>query len=181
MAAFSDSLIRPLGPGDAGAFRAQRLQALATAPEAFGASHAEEAARPLSAFAERLAPPAPSLVFGAFVRDELVGSAGFLAATSAKSRHKGTLWGVYVMPEQRGRGFARRLVEAVIAHAAQHVLILNANVVTTNAVARALYETLGFRGYGIEAKALCVDGVFHDEALLALDFSETPTTPSLRA
>jgi ribosomal protein S18 acetylase RimI-like enzyme len=132
--------------------------------------------RPFSAFAERIAPAAPSLVFGAFARQELVGMAGFLAGTSAKSRHKGMLWGVYVMPKQRGRSLARQLVEAVIAHAAQHVLVLNANVVTTNTAARTLYEKLGFRCYGVEAKALCVNGVFYDEALLALDFSRVPQT-----
>jgi len=163
--------IKPLNATHAEAYRNLRLQALATAPEAFGASHAEEAARPLSAFAERINPPEPSRVFGAFAGNQLVGIAGFMVATSPKSRHKGTLWGVYVAPEQRGRGIARGLVEAVIAHATRHVVMLQANVVMTNQHARTLYEGLGFQTYGIETKALCVDGVFHDEALLALDLS----------
>ena len=163
--------IAALTRDDAQTYRRLRLQALETAPEAFGASHAEEAARPLVAFAERISPQEPSRVFGAFAADELVGIAGFVVSTSPKSRHKGTLWGVYVAPEQRCRGVARRLVEAVIAHAARHVVVLNANVVTSNATARTLYERLGFRCYGTEAKALYVDGAFYDEALLALDFS----------
>jgi GNAT superfamily N-acetyltransferase len=163
--------IRPLGQADAEAYRRLRLEALQRHPEAFGASYAEEAARPLQAFAERIAPLPPSRVFGGFAGNELVGIAGFLSGTSPKSRHKGTLWGVYVAPSQRGCGLARRLVEAVIAHAAQHVVVLNANVVTSNATARTLYERLGFRCYGTEEKALCIDGVFRDEALLVLDFS----------
>lgn len=171
MASESTILIRPLGPEDAEAFRSLRLAALLATPEAFGASHAEEAARPLSAFEARLSPQQPSLVFGAFLDGSLVGTAGFLAMTSAKSRHKGTLWGVYVAPDARGHGIGAKLVGAVIAHARRHVLILQANVVTTNRTAYLLYESLGFTPYGIESKALCVDGVFHDEALLALDFT----------
>ena len=167
-----DVTIRPLDATDAEAYRALRLQALLQAPEAFGASHAEEAARPLAAFVERITPAPPSLVFGAFANAELVGMAGFLTGNSEKSRHRGTLWGVYLAPDWRGRGIARALVEAVRAHAAQHVLVLQARAVTTNGVALRLYERLGFKPYGIEAKALRVDGTFFDEALLALDFSE---------
>jgi ribosomal protein S18 acetylase RimI-like enzyme len=165
---------RPLVAADAEAYRALRLAALLGHPEAFGASHAEEAARPLSVFAERIVPPEPSRVFGALLGNELVGIAGFLASPSPKSRHRGTLWGVYVAPEQRGIGLAVALVEAVIAHAERHVLVLQARAVTSNIMALRLYERLGFISYGVEAKALCVDGVFHDEALLALDFSPEP-------
>ncbi|AOO83465.1 hypothetical protein [Bosea vaviloviae] len=42
----------------------------------------------------------------------------------------------------------------------------------TDGVALRLYERLGFKPYGIESKALRIDGTFFDEALLALDFSE---------
>jgi len=178
----SDPLrIADLTAADAQAFRSLRLAALQGHPEAFGASYADEAARSLAAFAERVVPAPPSRVYGAFLERDLVGMAGFLAATSIKTRHRGTLWGVHVAQEQRGRGIARRLVESVIAHAGHHVLVLQARVVTSNTVARTLYERLGFRSYGVEAKALCVDGVFYDEALLALDFSEAHTPPSLRA
>lgn len=162
--------IRPLAAADAEAYRAIRLAALAEAPEAFGASLTEESARPLERFAERLTPPAPSLVFGAFAGSALVGTAGFLAGSSEKSRHRGTLWGVYVAPAARGRGTGEALVAAAIAQAKRHVVVLQARVVSTNRTARKLYERLGFRPYGIEAKALCVAGVYVDEALLALEF-----------
>jgi GNAT superfamily N-acetyltransferase len=169
MASDSNILIRPLGPDDAEAFRSLRLSALLTTPEAFGASHAEEAAQPLSVFEARLSPESPGQVFGAFLGDSLVGTAGFLATNSAKTRHKGKLWGVYVAPDVRGHGAGEKLVTAVIEHARRHVLILQANVVTTNRAAYVLYEKLGFAPYGIESRGLCIDGVFHDEALLALE------------
>lgn len=170
----ADILIRPLGRDDAEAFRSLRLTALETSPEAFGASHAEEATQPVSFFASRLSPEPPGQVFGAFLGDVLVGMAGFGGSNSAKSRHKGRLWGVYVMPAARGHGLGGKLVSAVIEHARRHVLILQANVVTSNRTAYLLYERLGFAPYGIESKALCVDGTFHDEALLALDLREAP-------
>lgn len=164
--------IRALGAPDAEAFRTLRLAGLADAPEAFGASLAEESSRPLERFAERLTPPAPSLVFGAFSGSELVGIAGFLAYEGEKHRHIGLLWGVYLLPAQRGRGIAARLIETLIAHARQHIVVLHADVGVDNRAARRLYEGLGFKLYGVQPKALCVDGRYIDEAMLALDFTE---------
>lgn len=161
--------IRALTPADADAFRAFRLLALAASPEAFGLSVAEEEALAPEIFRERLAGGGGSAVFGAFADGHLVGIAGFLPGVRAKARHKGTLWGVFVAPEWRGHGLARRLVEEVIAHARGLVLLLQATVVTTNASARGLYHRLGFAPYGLEERGLCVDGTFYDEELLVLD------------
>ncbi len=171
--------IRPLTAADATDFRALRLAALADAPEAFGASHADEAGQPLAVFAGRLAGEPPSRVFGAFLGGALVGMAGFRPATGAKSRHRATLWGVYVAPAGRKRGLGEALVSAAIAYAQEHVLIVQARVVTANRAAYALYLRLGFRPYGVEAKALRLGDVFYDEALLALDFSEQMAPPRL--
>lgn len=168
------AIIRPLSAADAPAYRSMRLAALAETPEAFGASHDEEAAQPLEWFAAGLKSSGSQRRFGAFAGDGLVGAAGFrVYDITAKSRHKGALVGVHVVPDWRGRGLGRRLVEAVIAHAREHVVVLQAGVGTGNLPARRLYARLGFRDYGIEPKALLVDGVYIDEALLALDFSET--------
>lgn len=163
--------IRALGASDAEAFRILRLAGLADTPEAFGASLAEESARPLERFTERLTPPAPSLIFGAFSGPDLVGIAGFVAYEGEKHRHIGLLWGVYLLPDQRGRGIAARLIGTLIAHARQHVAILHADVGVDNHAARRLYEGLGFKLYGVQPKALCVGGRYIDEAMLALDFT----------
>jgi RimJ/RimL family protein N-acetyltransferase len=163
--------IRPLTAADAPAYRALRLSALAHAPAAFGASHGEESAQPLDWFTARITPPPPSRVYGAFNRTALVGIAGFLAYGGEKKRHIGLLWGVHVAPAGRARGIATALLGAVIAHARQHVLVLHADVGIDNQQARRLYERLGFRSYGVQPKALRIDGVFHDEAMLALDFT----------
>ena len=168
----SQTMIRPLVTADADAFRALRLDALATAAEAFGSSHDEEAAFPLETFRARIEGPEPSAIFGAFADGGLVGMAGFLASEKRKQRHKGTLWGVFVRPAWRGHGLGERLVKRVVEHAGQHVTILHASVVTTNQRARMMYQRLGFKPYGVEWQALCVDGIFYDEELLALDLNQ---------
>jgi RimJ/RimL family protein N-acetyltransferase len=165
-------MIRVLGEPDAEAYRDLRLTALATSPEAFGSSYEEEARLSLDGFRARVTATGPDLIFGGFADHRLVGVAGFVANDRVKKRHKGTLWGVFMMPEWRGRGLGAQLVSNVVTHAADHVLILQATVVTSNQTARRIYARLGFTAYGIEPRALCIDGVFHDDELLALDLSQ---------
>ena len=165
-------LIRPLTAADATAYRTLRLQALRDHPDAFGASYEDEVARSLEMTARRLDGGPLNCVFGAFAGDDLVGTAGFIVPDrSAKSRHKGLLVGVHVAPAHRGRAIGRALVAAVIDHARAHVVLLQAGVGVDNAPALRLYQSLGFRRYGLEDKALLVDGVFIDEALIVLDFA----------
>ena len=170
MATQSDIHIRRLTPADAEAFRALRLEALTTAPEAFGSSPEEEAARPMDLVRSRL-DALPDAIFGAFAQDDLVGMAGFALSQGIKKRHKALLWGVFVRAPWRDRGTGEQLVSAVIDHARNHVLLLQASVVTTNAAARRVYDRLGFVPYGLEHQALRVDDSFHDEELLVLDLA----------
>jgi RimJ/RimL family protein N-acetyltransferase len=165
-------VIRALGAADAEAYRELRLTALATSPEAFASSYEEEAELSLDSFRARVASGGRNVIFGGFADHHLVGVAGFVADEKIKKRHKGTLWGVFLMPEWRGRGLGDRLVRRVVEHATEHVLILQAIVVTANQKARQTYARLGFVPYGIERQALCIDGMFYDDELLALDLRQ---------
>ena len=159
-----DIEIRRLGPEDAALYRALRLEALERCPEAFASTLEIEAARPAEAFAERLS---ASVVFAALDGVDPLGMAGFYRHDTPKMAHKGMLWGMYVRPEARGRGIARRLVEAVLAHAGAEVEILQLAVTTTNAPARGLYASLGFVEYGIERRSLKHAGRYWDDVLMA--------------
>jgi GNAT superfamily N-acetyltransferase len=170
-------LIRPLRPEDAAALRRLRLEALQSCPTAFGASHAEAELHSEADFAASIADASPGAIFGAFDDRPMVGMAGLMAHASEKKRHKAMLWGVYVCPTHLRRGIARALVEAAIARARPKVAVLQTGVVAGNEVARTLYLSLGFRPFGTEAKALCVDGVYYDEEHLALDFTEVAARP----
>jgi ribosomal protein S18 acetylase RimI-like enzyme len=157
--------LKMLGPEDACAFQALRLDALARHPCAFAAAHDEESGQSAADVAERLAAQA---VFGGFEGRALIGVAGFATPTLAKKRHKGVLWGVYVSARQRGHGLGRALVTQVIEHARGRVAQLHAAVVTGNAIACELYRDLGFVTYGVEPRALKVAERYFDQELMVL-------------
>jgi ribosomal protein S18 acetylase RimI-like enzyme len=157
--------LRRLGAEDAAAYREIRLEALADSPHAFSSTLESEQGEPLDRFAARLA---DDFVLGAFSGPRLIGVAGFYVQSKPKHRHKGMLWGMYVRPDHRAAGIGRKLVEAIIEHARQHVELLQLFVVSDNAPARGLYASLGFVEYGIERHATKYHGQYHDDVLMAL-------------
>ena len=106
-------------------------------------------------------------MFGAFRLGDLLGIAGFYIQQGRKQAHKGVLVGMYVRPVARRAGIARRLVDAILAHARQHVEAIQLTVVSNNEAARRLYAGLGFVEYGIEKNALKDGGRYYDEVLMA--------------
>ena len=102
---------------------------------------------------------------GAFEDGRLIGIAGLHREEQAKLSHKAVLWGVYVAPEARKRGAARKLLARAIEEAASMpgLTQINLSVNSANAAALALYEGLGFSPFGLERGYLQVDGVLHDE------------------
>lgn len=162
--------VRKLGPSDAEAFQAVRLQALREDPIAFASSFEEERDLSLATIAERLVATDDRAIVGAFDGPLLVGLAAWHREEMRKLHHKGFVWGVFVKESHRGQGLARRLLEAVIALArrADGILLLNLTAYADNRRAIALYESLGFVIYGREPAAICVDGLLHDDVHMAL-------------
>jgi RimJ/RimL family protein N-acetyltransferase len=168
--------IRRLGPDDLDAWHDMRIEMLLLVPTAFGDSHEEALARGKESFLDHLTKPDVA-IFGAFSKGALVGSACFAQRSEAKERHKGLMWGVYARPTMRGAGVGEAVVGAVIEHAKGQVEILQAMVGARNEPARALYRRMGFVTYGLERRAIRVNGVYIDEELIALDFSAPPSLP----
>ena len=161
--------IRPIRRDEAPAWRALRLEGLINHPEAFGSSPEEFSVLDMAAVADRIpAPGEDDVLFGVYENGVLDGCAGFYRDTSLKGRHKGTLWGVYLRPALRGRGFGEALVDAVIEHARARVEILKCVVNPESPGARRLYLGRGFKTYGMEPRALRVNGRDQDDELLAL-------------
>ena len=160
---------RRLGAPDAAGYRDLRLDGLARHPEAFGASWEDEAAKPLSWFAQRLERNA---VFGGWVAGNaaLAGAAGLSVPEAAKLRHKGVLWGMYVRPRARRAGLGAVLVRRVLDHARGAVEEVRLTVVSSNDAAARLYGAAGFEAFGVEPRALKVARRYHDEVLMALRF-----------
>jgi RimJ/RimL family protein N-acetyltransferase len=165
----ADIYLRQLTPGDAALYRSIRLEGLKQSPEAFGSTFDAEFTKPLAWFFDRLS---SSVVFGAIgdakiLDAKILGVAGFAVRNGEKEAHKGLLWGMYVRPDARGAGVARRLVEAVIAYARARVELIQLSVVVGNEPARRLYARLGFVEYGIEKNSLKYGGRYYDEILMA--------------
>jgi L-amino acid N-acyltransferase YncA len=70
---------------------------------------------------------------------------------------------MYVAPGCGGRGIGGTLLAHVISEARRHsgLLQLVLTVTDGNAAAAALYEKAGFRSFGIEPRAICIDGAYH--------------------
>ena len=162
--------IRRLAATDAEAFSALRREVTADNPVPMGLTLEEELTRPMEGFREQLSFPEPNAAFGTFVGSELVGSAA-IAWTSkfASSRHKVTLWGTFVSPRYRRRGFARALVVKAIAHArANGVRRINLTVFVPNEPAVRLYRSLGFVVCGAELEAVRIGETFYDGQFMSL-------------
>ncbi len=174
--------IRQLGPGDAAAYQALRLHGLRESPEAFGSTYEEDRALALDEVAQRLTATggvAARVVFGAFDGDDLVGVAGCARQGKTKARHKAIVWGMYVRPEQRGRGVGRRLLEAIILEARTwpEVECLTLTVVERAAAARKLYRSMGFEVFGREPDGLRQDGARDTVEYLSRSLRTLDTPP----
>ena len=157
--------LRQLAKEDAVSYRRVRLLGLQESANAFSASYAQEEKMSLDDFARRLEPTPVHWVVGAFEDAELVGVIGFMRDGGDNLRHKGFIWGVYVIPTSRGRGVGRALFEEALRRidALPGLRRVRLAVATSNEEAIRLYEKLGFIRYGEEHEALCVDGVFHSQ------------------
>ena len=166
-------MIRPLRPADAEAYHRVRLESLRLHPEAFGASYEEEVLLTPQQVIDKLSVPRITR-FGGFAGGDLVGLAGLQIRSGLKEQHKAYLFSMYVDAAHRGTDLAKRLVDAVIAGAReQAAVVIHLSVTMGNAPAQRFYRRMGFSVYGIERRSLKVNGVFHDEELMALDLDRS--------
>jgi RimJ/RimL family protein N-acetyltransferase len=81
--------------------------------------------------------------------------------------------GMGVIQSHRGRGLGRRLAEATLQRARERGFEkIELGVFSSNAVAIALYQKLGFVEEGRKRRARKVDGTYDDLVLMALFFSQ---------
>ncbi len=150
--------IRRLTPRDASAYRTLRLRAYREHPEAFTSSVEEVERLPLAASEMRLN-VVHHRFWGAFQESQLCGMVGLERETRIKNRHKGTVVGMYVPPELTGNGIGLALMQALVRDAREWELeLLVLTVTESSGRAGKLYERAGFRSFGIEPRAIKVDG-----------------------
>ncbi|MEO8754658.1 MAG: GNAT family N-acetyltransferase [Casimicrobiaceae bacterium] len=164
--------MRRLTPADAPAYREIRLRGLREHAEAFTSSHEEDAVKAMAATEERLAADSGAAIFGAFVGEVLAGGIGLAREPRRKTRHKANIVAMYVQPEFGRRGIGRALLaHAIDCARADGIEQLTLTVTQTNAAARELYAAAGFATFGIEPRAIKVDGTYYakEYTLLELD------------
>ena len=163
-------IIRKLTPADAEAYRAFRLAGLLEAPLAFWASPEEELLHSIEVMGERLLETPFQTMFGVLDGTQLVGVAALKREPVAKISHRALIWGVYLAPQARGIGAARRLMEALIAHArtVPQLVQLCLCVRSDNESAKALYAKLGFEPTGVDRRSIYFENIYYDENRMVL-------------
>ena len=161
--------LRPLTAADAAAYFPFRLRALEDSPLAFGRSAEEYRLETLEGVAAGLEPLEDERVtLGAFAAETLVGSMTVMRQAALKQRHKAMLFAVYVSPAVRGQRVGSRLLGAVLewAGGVQGLRQIQLAVSVTQEAAYRLYLQRGFTVYGLEPRAMRVDGQDLDEYLM---------------
>lgn len=166
--------IRELEIGDANKYRELRLRALKEHPTAFSSSYEQQRDRPVSVFAERLSSSYDSpdaFILGCFVAGRLVGTVGLYREESPKVAHRAWIVGMHVAAEHQGKGYGRGLLVAALERARKipRLELVQLGVESNSEAAMSLYSSLGFKTYGLERRALLVDGEYSDEELMALE------------
>ena len=165
--------VRRLMPEDAATYRALRLRALKEHPDAFTSSFEDEDKRSVEDAAKRLA-NAHAKFWGAWDGDRLVGMVGLEREPRAKGHHKAHVAGMYVASESAGAGAGRRVLEALVQGAkSEGITLLVLTVTEGNDRAKRLYESFGFRSFGVEPKAINVDGHFYGKTHMYMELTSS--------
>lgn len=152
------------------------LDAYSAHPEAFSSTSHERANKSLGWWQARVSDALhpQSMVLGAFDRNgQLCGVAGVSFKNQEKTRHKATLFGLYVVANHRRKGLAQQLVEQAQLLARQRggIRLMQLTVSETSPAAIALYRRCGFEQFGIEPMAIALDDHYvsklHMSCLLA--------------
>lgn len=142
--------VRRIGADEQAALRAVRLAALSDSPSAFGSTFEAEAAQPVQHWVERARQGSAgdeSATFFATVDGRVVGLVGAYRPDRAGAVVE--LVSMWVAPEARGSGVARRLVDAVLDWArAGSAGAVELWVTRGNGPAIELYKGAGFRETG---------------------------------
>jgi cyclohexyl-isocyanide hydratase len=152
---------------DVAAYKAFLLKGLVEDGANFRISPEDEQDAP---FPTRDAPD--SFTLGAYADGRLAGIVSFQreGRDRQKLRHKGLLFRMYVDPQLRGKGVGRALIEALRQRVEKlgDVEQINLTVVSSNPVAKKLYEKFGFVSFAVEKNALKWGGHYYAEEQMVL-------------
>lgn len=165
-----DIVVRPLTEADLRAYKALRDEMLEAHPDAFNSDAETEIAKPAVVYLGRLGDEGSDgghFLLGAFAGRELIGAIGCDRDPRRKVHHLAHIIGMMVRPAWRGRSVGRALLAQAMARArAAGVDALTLTVTVGNGPAEALYESMGFRRYGVLEDAMRHRGRSYAKALM---------------
>jgi GNAT superfamily N-acetyltransferase len=155
-------VVRPLGAADAPQYRELRLGSLRNFQLCHGPAYEDALQQAVDWHAERLTKPG-DFWFGAFDGDQLVGTVALRTQEARRLRHSASLNSLMVDGRQQARGIGRTLVAHLIEYARSLGFIRQLTLALTdgNASAERLYESFGFKLYGVEPDALLHEGRYY--------------------
>jgi RimJ/RimL family protein N-acetyltransferase len=166
----SDVIIRQALSEDADALLDLRLEALSRHPEAFAADIDLTVADGTQGWVKQITENAQNhsgVVSIACHGDGLVGMAGIARGHWPKTRHFGTLWGVYVKSMWRGFHIAEAMINEICEWSTERgVKVIYLGVTVSEKSTIRCYSRCGFTEYGIEPKVIFYKGIYYDQVLM---------------
>ena len=155
---------------DAASLLELRLEALTLHPDAFAADVEKTAAAGAEAWVERIheyAKDQSGAIIIAFVGNKLIGMNGIVRGHWPKTRHSGTLWGVYMSPSWRGYHVGEAIVEGCVEWAVgNNLTVVTLGVIISNIPAIRCYAHCGFTVYGIQPRVTFYNDIYYDDLLM---------------
>lgn len=150
-----------------------RLRALKNSPSAFLTTYDEEIAKGQSHFEKTLSHLGnEKAIFGAIENNQVIATIGIYQQDRPKTAHKAGIWGMYVDEAFRKKGIGLKLLDSAIqfAHNEMKVKQIHLSIESTNKAARSLYESKGFKVWGVEPQAMKTNNHYFNEDHMVLIF-----------
>lgn len=168
-------MVRQLESKDSAIYYNIRLEALGLNPEAFG-SGAEDWSKATDEQVKNLLEKSnpDDFVLGYFQDSELVGVIGLKREKKHSVGHKGTVWGLAVLPRYRNQGIGKTLLKALIAKASENQELKYLRAVATVSVLNAqhIFTSCGFKVYGLEPRGIKQGQNLYDQLFVMLNLRD---------
>lgn len=167
-------MIRNLTPKDFDEFCRVRLTSLETYPIAYSSMpkfFIEAPDKMKMALLTDSESDSSNFIKGYFEDDKLVGVIGLRRESRESVNHKASIWGFYVAPKHQGKSIGRKLIEALIQDTLSDLRLKYLRLMTAVSCEKAvsLFNSVGFKQYGLEPASIQFDDVYHDQVYMKLD------------
>jgi ribosomal protein S18 acetylase RimI-like enzyme len=165
--------IQRLGPEHLAELYANRLRSLKETPSAFLVSYDEEMMKGSRRFLETLSHQGPEKLFvGALENGKVIGHLALFQGDLKSTAHTAQIYGMCVDKGFQGQGIGGKILDFALAHAKNEMKVLSVSLAyeTSNKPAQKLYESRGFKVWGLRTKIKKIGDTFYDESFMTLDF-----------